>query len=359
MDRIKGELSASGQATGATRQLNIERNAGIPSFVGPSVQGATPATTAPSTQPVSASGKFIEYTKSLSKQKIEAKRKSELDPDESYDTQLQMQIGALNEQLLNKAMSPTDPKWRWLTPKQQMAIQSGDENAIKNASIGVKSIIDLRANKKIEDAALERQSQNDALTRFNTLSELGVLDRLSPEAQLALEGQLGLPTGSINEVINRPSESTFVLRSNGRNLLEIEQDASGRVINQRVVSTSPLVSSSSSTPEEADKDELSFDEFWSEAVSRGLELTGVSEMGGGFSRDVGNLYEDYKTSIAGTIINGVTLSDEEAFKLIDTENWRKMINQGLDPRNVQDIKIYTESGGSSSDDEKPKYPWEV
>src|SRR3990167_2067854 len=133
-ERVQKELSST-----TVDILNRERAQGFPSRTG-NIPGSTEATRAPSTQPVTAAGEFVDAVNKKAEKKIRAKRESLLSAPDNFDTQLDLQYGALTTALLDGATALTPKQLRWLNPQQQAAIRSGDENLIKTARAGINAI---------------------------------------------------------------------------------------------------------------------------------------------------------------------------------------------------------------------------
>ena len=185
-----------------------------------------------------AANKFNQAVKDTTQAVVTEQRNKVLSADQNFDTQLQLQRGALYAALLDETIAQEDMKW--LTPAQQRAISQGDKDLIRSQIGGLNSI----ANARQESAAeKERQKAEDlamATTRFNTLAELGALNLMSDEDKTALESQLSLPAGTIDQYMTKQTEtgSSFEIRSgpNGT-ILEIETDsATGKVLNTKTIS---------------------------------------------------------------------------------------------------------------------------
>jgi len=251
VERIRSELAASGQETGARRQLNIERNAGIassrgqaaPSLVATGQETApTAAETTPSTTPVTAGGKFVDVVNQLVTKNVTDKRNDLLSPEQNMDTQLNLQRGALYAALAGEATALTPEDLRWLDPNQQRLIRQGDQTALRSAIIGLNSIMQERGDRKKDEEAKVIAEEKRSMDRFNTLSSLGVLDRLSEDDRRSMEEQLGLPSGAIDSVIEDQVEGefTYELRATERGgFVQFKKNAkTGEIVGQETITKS-------------------------------------------------------------------------------------------------------------------------
>ncbi|KKQ98835.1 MAG: hypothetical protein UT24_C0034G0013 [Candidatus Woesebacteria bacterium GW2011_GWB1_39_12] len=231
MARVKSELAASNTNTGITRQLNIERAAGLPSFTAT----GTPAMTKPSTTPVTPEGQFTTALQNIVKDKIEAKRNDLLKPDDNLDTQLALQRGAFYAALVGKADALTAEDLRWLSPSQQAAVRSGDKAVIEGAIVGLNSIMQTRKENKLAKNTAIEKANIAAMTKFNTLSELGMLDKLSEADQVKIESQLGLEPGAIKSMQGQD----FVYKTSagtGNSIIETKLNKqTGQVLSVRTI----------------------------------------------------------------------------------------------------------------------------
>lgn len=272
----------------------------------------------------------------------------------SFDNQLLIQQGLMYKQLFGERLTPEE--LRFLSPQQQALIRGADENKIKAELAGLNSIIAGRDKKrKEEQARIEKEEEKrmaKAETTFDIYNKIG-FDKLSPEQRIQIETELGLPTGTLDDVIAKASEkptSKFEYRATERGgFIEFELDpTTGQVLNQRtLIAPRGLVDKGIPPDEDEPEDVLSKDDFFS------LAQEGIMAEGGGMmSPDISNptvkaeidrLYQEYLASLGGVIINGVSVTEEEAKKLLLTEDRRKMIFRGLNPNNIQDIKTYFET----------------
>ncbi len=232
MARVRSELAASNTDTGITRQLNIERQAGLPSFTATGTQ----AMTKPSTTPVTPEGQFTTALQNIVKDKIDAKRNELLKPDNNLDTQLALQRGAFYAALVGKADALTAEDLRWLSPSQQAAVRSGDKAVIEGAIVGLNSIMQTRKENAAAATAAKEKADVAAMTRFNTLSENGLLGNLPESEQMNLESQLGLTPGTIKA---RAQEPNFVYKTSagtGNSIIETKLDKrTGQVLEVRTI----------------------------------------------------------------------------------------------------------------------------
>ena len=264
MARVKSELEAAGTPTGATRQLNIEREAGLESKVAPTAKlptgrAPTAAETTPSKAPVTAAGAFVDLVRQKTQEKITAKREELLNAPDNYDTQVALQRGTLYEALAEGATALTPEKLRWLSPDQQDAIRSDDKGLIKNSIIGLNSILQFRKDARDEeDAKKEKEDAKrlaQAETTYGIYKDLG-FEKLTDVQRASLETTLGLPSGTL---------LTFAEdKTNGIDW-ELGTDVNGNKIKYRFDPYSGLYSSEvieykPKTPKQSDdaKDEKAF-----------------------------------------------------------------------------------------------------
>lgn len=165
--------------------------------------------------------------------KIKTSRDKLLDPSQNLDTQLALQKGALTTALLEQPLTPED--LRWLSPSQQALIKSGKKEDIQATLGGLNSIIQTRADnvKAAQDA--QDKANTVAMTKFNTLSDLGLLDKLSPDEQASLEGQLGLEPGSISQKVETPDITYKTSAGDKNTIIETGTDKTGKVVSMRVI----------------------------------------------------------------------------------------------------------------------------
>ena len=207
MAAVKARLAASGQATGAERQLNIERTAGIPSFTAEGTAAMTTPSLTPTmaVTPADQPKSFAEVVNQGIQDKVKEQRDFMLDPANNLDTQLQLKKGAMVAALLGENLTPED--LRWLSPSEQAAVRAGDKSVIQAALGGLNSIQQTRTERRKEEELRVEKAKSAALAEktcaLNTLkalNDLGISSNMSPEAQTSLETTLGLAPGSIKSM---------------------------------------------------------------------------------------------------------------------------------------------------------------
>lgn len=238
MARVKSELAASGEATGQQRQAQIEQQAGIGRSPVTSATAQTPAEKISSGQPSTAAGKFVDVVRQKAAQQVATKRDALLKAPQNYDTQIELQRGALYTALADQAVALTPENLRWLTPDQQAAIRSGDKKVIGSAIIGLNSILQSRKDDRAEQEAKQRQDQQDAISKFQVLQQMGALDQVDPQTSTQIESALGLQPGKLAEMAAKQGTSTFQYQQLGGNTIEQEFDRNtGKLLNSRVVAS--------------------------------------------------------------------------------------------------------------------------
>lgn len=198
MARIKSELAAKGEKTGAERQLFIERAAMIPSVRAPGAGVPVEQTVRPT------------FTSTVTQQ-LEKAAKTVLDQKlgapESFDNQLIRAQAAMYKTLLGESLTPED--LRWLSPSQQQAVRSGNEQIVKQELAATNFIRGERQKKKEEEEEkkereLERKEQ---LARENLalISENNLWGFLNEDTKKSLEDRLGLQNGTL-DALGRQSQ---------------------------------------------------------------------------------------------------------------------------------------------------------
>lgn len=363
MARVKSELAAAGTPTGATAQLNVEREAGLESKLAPTAKlptgrAPTAAETAPSKTPVTAAGAFVEQVRQKTQEKIAAKREELLSAPSNYDTQVALQRGALYEALAEEATALTPEKLRWLTPDQQAAIRSGDKGLIKNSIIGLNSILQFRSDaRKEEEAKAEKADAKrmaQAETTFNLYSENGLWASLDSVARAAMETTLGLPTGTIDSLAANQNTDTNEYNYSsglGNSIVETVTDRkTGKLVSTRTIGSTGTgggdgsLSSSGftyTTPETPAVEKESWEEYlarkeeeagqsFSQPVRDQLraeyDLLGSDAEEGGFSQ------QDYGDQFESVVINLGSVSSQD--------NARKHFQDLLDRGETGAIESY-------------------
>jgi len=194
------------------------------------VAGATQATTGKVTtgSPLSAGGVFAQTVQELAAQKVTDKRNEILNAPENYDTQIALQRGALFQALAEGTTALTPENLRWLTPQQQQAIRDGNKSVIQSAIIGLNSILQARTDlRKEEEARVEKEEAKRLAqmeTTFDIYNTIG-FDKLDETKRAELEVSLGLPTGTLDSVIESAQE--------GELKWELGTDANNNIIRYR------------------------------------------------------------------------------------------------------------------------------
>jgi hypothetical protein len=325
------------------------------------VAGATQATTGKVTtgNSLTAGGVFAETVQNKAIEKITEKRNELLNAPENYDTQILLQRGALFQALAEGATALTPDNLRWLTPQQQQAIRDGNQSLLKSAIGGLNSILQGRADLRKEEEARQEQEEAKRLaqmeTAFSMYNTYNLWDKLSDEEKENVENTFNLPPGSVDSIIERSNaegENTFTLRSSGSNLLELELDPSGRVVNQRIIASSSTGSRITPTSSDVDMNtgvltREAFEEMWLDAAGQVMSFDPNNPA---IKKEIDQAWSDYEQTFYDVIINGVRLKEEDAKKLLHTDDRRQMIDRGLDPNNLEDIKTYIENRPSGDDD---------
>lgn len=192
---ITGAAGQQVQPTTATLSDLEARKAGtLTSFN--QATGAAPAVTPPSApgvqEPVSpellAAEKYNQAVKDTTQAALQTQRDQVLSADQNFDTQLQLQRGALYAALLDETIADEDLKW--LTPAQQRAVSSGDKNLIRSQIGGLNSISNART-------AAAKEKEEKAEKQFNLFLQSGTDPANLPTGFLeSLDATMGLPAGT-------------------------------------------------------------------------------------------------------------------------------------------------------------------
>jgi len=361
-ERVKEQLEASGQATGARRQLQIDREAGIPTqrvTADRFGEGTVPtaAEQQATTQNVTAAGNFVDLVRQKSQDKMKQRRDELLSAPQNFDTQIDLQRGALHTALVDQASALTPENLRWLTPQQQSAIRSGDKNLIKTAIIGLNSISQARA--KRQEAT---QARKEGVLDF--LSDNNLLGTLSEEQATQLETEVGLPVGTVSALAEQQADGqfTFEVRSlKGDRFLQLKKDArTGQIVGQEIITAgggAPGVVSTTTTVTPEPEQALSFEEFRNLAITEGAFLGDA--LGSPTEETINALYQDYLAETGATTAppQAPALagpSDEDAVKLLSSTDKKKMFAQGLDPNNPSDARQYIQQNFSATTEVSPE-----
>jgi len=164
---------------------------------------------------------------------------------QSFDNQLLIQRGLLYKELFGDSLTPEE--LRFLSPAQQAAVREGKKDALQAELGGVNSILAGREDRRKEDEdRLEKeQARSDAQaeTTFNVFSKIG-FDKMSDEDRILLEGQIGLPPGTLSSFAEtqKGGEFTFDVKSTERGgFIQFKKDKDGQVVDQTVLrGSSPL-----------------------------------------------------------------------------------------------------------------------
>jgi len=135
--------------------------------------------------------------------------------------------------LLKETLTPQE--LRWLSPSQQAAVKSGDENLIRAARGGLNTILQGRMEQQEKEQArqdklnaeAEAKTLAQAETTFNLYSKYGLWDKLDDAAKIELETKLGLPPNTIQSIKKATEETpdgTWELRSTDQGLAAVYLD---------------------------------------------------------------------------------------------------------------------------------------
>lgn len=377
MIRIKAELAAKGELTGVDRQLAIERKAGIPSFRAPA-PGVPEYQTTPSLQvPTIDTASRPTFTPSFTNtviQKVTDKAKESLDQklgaSDSYDSQLIRAEAALLKIQLGENLTPED--LRWLSPSQQAAVRSGDDNLVKSERAALNFIRterekakekeEIRKEKELERIQQEQQKVLDITTNaFNIYAKNNLWKNLSGAERIAMETTLGLPKGTIGAMANSgvAEEVEYEIRSLSKDrILQIKKDKkTGKILSQEVMNSA---GSKPLTPPKKDDDEsiLSKDAFLSAAMTEGINLgngMGSPDISSPkIQAQIERLYQEYLNAMkAIQLSSGEVLRVKKLKERLTKTDLQKMTSTGLDPNDAEDILTYLDSKNTKKSTSAP------
>ena len=302
---------------------------------------ATPTATPTTTGPVS----YADALKSTLASGAKKGANDVLTAESGYDNQLLVAKSALVDAWMGSTLTPD--QLRVLSPSQQAAVREGKKDAIGSAIAGINTIIQGRKDLHDEEEAKAEEAEAKALakaeTTFNLYTQHNLWSQLSVEEQTALETTLGLPAGTIAGIAaEQASASDYDYKYSaglGNSIVETVTDKkTGKLVSTRTIgSTGTGGGSTSTTSETSSTGKLSKDDFTSAYIAQVGEDLFVSP-------DIDNpevkaqidaLYQEYVASFAET--------DTSILKLLSSTDKKKMIAQGLDPSDIEDVRTYFSS----------------
>jgi len=258
---------------------------------------------------------------------ITTQRDTALDADANFDTQLQLQRGALYAALLDETIADEDLKW--LTPAQQRAINAGDKDLIRSQIGGINSIHNARQDAAKEAEAKEAADQAAAFSLLNNLMSLGLLGGLSSEEIASMAGSIGVEASALEEMIAEQIESgglEWQLGTENGNIIAYKFDPvtgayESKVLKEGAGSGTPPPSSGLAT-------QITYTE-WLDIYSQEHSI----------STDPNSQYlqDEYAKYLTMNALSQMT--DSYVLGMVQ-DNWSDMISQGLVPTSVDDAKYY-------------------
>ena len=166
-----------------------------------------------------------EAVKETINQSLSSQKETMLNASADFDTQLDLQRGALYGALYEERLTPED--LRWLSPEQQAAVRSGDENLIRSQLAALNTVKQGRKDRAAEEEAKKAADESAAYARLQTWAEMGVLSSMTDEQLQGIADSTGLSLDQIRAVDfgtgNRDTKTVNVY------------DEDGTIVGQRLI----------------------------------------------------------------------------------------------------------------------------